>query len=278
VLPNVVLITVFNYWPNVQSFYLSLQSWDFISPRPIFVGFKNYTDLFTDPAFGMVMKNSLIYAAASVVFPMLLGLGFAVVFTSGIRGTAIGRVLSFVPHIVTGAAIATLWVFMLNPQFGMVRAFLDLFHIPSPNWTTDPNWSLTSIIIVHVWSKIGFVAIIYSAAISALPTDVYEAAKIDGARAWTRFIRLTIPLLSPITLFLVIIETLHSFQAYEVTRLMTNGGPGNSSTTLTWYIYQTAFRTYDVGHASAAGVILFFLLVAITAFQFYVSRKRVHYQ
>ena len=273
-----VLITVFNYWPNVQSFYLSLQSWDFISPKPIFVGFKNYLDLFTDPAFGIVMKNSLIYAAASVIFPMLLGLGFAIVFTSGIRGTAIGRVLSFVPHIVTGAAIATLWVFMLNPQFGIVRAFLGLFNISSPNWTTDPNWSLWAIIIVHVWSKIGFVAIIYSAAISGLPTDVYEAAKIDGASAWTRFVRLTIPLLSPITLFLVIIETLHSFQAYEVTRLMTNGGPGNSSTTLTWYIYQTAFRTYDVGHASAAGVILFFLLVAITAFQFYVSRKRVHYQ
>lgn len=278
VLPNVVIIAVFNYWPNIQSFYLSLHSWDFISPRPIFVGFKNYVDLFTDPSFGTVMKNSLIYAASSVVFPMLLGLGFAVVFTSGIRGTAVGRVLSFVPHIVTGAAIGTLWAFMLNPQFGLFRAFLDLFGIASPNWTTDPKWSLWSIIIVHVWSKIGFVAIIYSAAIAGLPTDVYEAAKIDGASAWTRFVRLTLPLLSPITLFLVIIETLHSFQAYELTRLLTNGGPGESSTTLTWYIYQTAFRSYDVGHATAAGVLLFFLLVAITAFQFYVSRKRVHYQ
>lgn len=278
VLPNVTIIAVFNYWPNIQSFYLSLTSWDFISPRPIFVGFKNYVDLLTDPEFGTVMINSLIYAACSVVFPVILGLLIALVLTSKIRGTQVARVLTFLPHIVTGSAIAMLWLFMFNPQFGLIRAVLAPLGIGSPDWTHDPAWSLWALIIVHVWSKLGFVAIIYSAALQALPRDVYEAAELDGATAWARFRRITLPLLSPITLFLVIIETLHSFQAYELTKIITDGGPGVSSTTLTWYIYTTAFDGFDVGHATAAGVILFFILLAITILQFVVSRKRVHYQ
>lgn len=278
VLPNVVIIAVFNYWPNIQSFYLSLTSWDFISPKPIFIGLKNYADLLTDPQFGQVMINSVIYAACSVVFPIILGLLIAVVVTSKIRFTATARVLTFLPHIVTGSAIAMLWLFMFNPQFGLIRAVLAPLGIGSPDWTHDPNWSLWSLIIVHVWSKLGFVAIIYSAAIQGLPKDLYEAAELDGAGRWARFSRLTLPLLSPITLFLVIIETLHSFSAYELTRVLTGGGPGQSSTTLTWYIYETAFSAYDVGHATAAGVILFFVLIAITICQFIVARKRVHYQ
>lgn len=278
VAPNVAIITVFNYWPNIQSFYLSLTSWDFIAPKPIFIGLRNYHDLLTDPRFGQVMINSLIYAACSVVFPIILGLLIAVVLTAKIKFTAVGRVLTFLPHIVTGSAIAMLWLFIFNPQFGLMRAVLAPLGISSPDWTRDPNWSLWSLIIVHVWSKLGFVAIIYSAAMQGLPKDVYEAADLDGAGRWAKFRQFTLPLLSPITLFLVIIETLHSFQAYDLTKVMTGGGPGLSSTTLTWYIYEQAFSSFDVGHATAAGVILFFVLIAITIFQFAASRKRVHYQ
>lgn len=278
VLPNVVIITVFNYWPNIQSFYLSLTSWDFIAPKPIFIGLKNYADLFSDTEFWGVMAHSLVYAACSVIFPIILGLGIAIVISSKIRGTSVARTLVFLPHIVTGSAIAMLWLFMFNPQFGLIRAVLGPLGIASPDWTHDPNWSLWSIIIVHIWSKLGFVAIIYSAALMGLPQDVYEAAQLDGASAWSRFVRITLPLLSPITLFLVIIETLGSFQAYELTKIITGGGPGTSSTTLTWYIYELAFSSFDVGHASAAGVVLFFVLLAITILQFTMSRKRVHYQ
>lgn len=278
VAPNLAIILVFNYWPVVYNFYLSFTSWDMVQPTPTMVGLSNYSDLFSDPEFGTVMVNSLIYAGAIVAATLVLGLALAVLFTQRIRGTGAARTLSFAPHIITGAAIATLWLFIFDPHYGLLKIVLEPLGISSPHWTTDPDWSLWTLIIVQLWKGVGFAAIIYVAAIQGLPRDVYEAARIDGAGAWTQFRRLTVPLLSPITLFLLIITTLHSFRAYDVTAILTGGGPGLSSTTITWYIYQTAFKSFDIGHATAAGVVLFVILIVFTYAQTRASRGRVHYQ
>lgn len=278
VLPNLAVIVTFNYWPVIQNFYLSLTSWDFVAVLPTFVGAENYLDLLGDSEFHQVLINSLIYATSIVAATMIIGLALGLLFNQRLKGSSVARFVSFAPHIITGSALATLWLFILDPRYGLLSGLLGPLGVSTPDWTHSSTWSLWSIISLQVWNRVGFTAIIFLAALQGMPKDVYEAATLDGAGTWARFRRITLPLLSPITLFLLIITTLHSFRAYEATALMTGGGPGISSTTLTWYIYQLAFSNYDVGHATAAAVLLFFILIAISIAQFAVGRKRVHYQ
>lgn len=278
VLPQMAVILIFNYWPVLQNFWLSLNSWDFMAPTPIFVGLANYQDLISDPVFSQVLINTLLYAIAIVAGTLLLGLALGMLFNQKLVGGSLARVVSFAPHIITGSALATLWLFILDPRYGLLSGLFGPLGISTPDWTNDPHWSLMSIITLQVWKGIGFTAVIFLAALQGMPKDVYEAATLDGAGSWAKFRRITLPLLSPVTLFLLIVTTLHSFRAYEATALMTGGGPGVSSTTLTWYIYRTAFTDYNVGHASAAGVLLFFILIVIAFVQLALGRKRVHYQ
>ena len=278
VAPNLAIILTFSYWPIVQSIYLSLTSWDLTAPTPIFVGLANYRDLLTSSQFGTVMINSLIYAAAIVLATVLCGLLLALLLSQRLRGSSFGRTISFAPYVITGSAIATLWLFIFAPNYGLLRALTAPFGINLPDWVHNPSTALWSLIIVQVWRNVGFAAIVYVAGLQSLPQDLYEAAALDGAGAWTKLRRITLPLLSPLTFFLLIITTLHSFRAYEVTAILTGGGPGLASTTLTWYIYQLAFTSFDIGHATAASVILFALLLAVTALQAKFAERRVHYQ
>lgn len=278
VAPNLAIIIVFNYWPVIQNFYLSLTSWDLVALRPTFVGLSNYADLLADPEFARIMLNSLIYAGAIVIGTLVIGLAIALLFNQRLAGAGAARTIAFAPHIITGAAIATLWSFIFDPNYGLSKVVLNGLGIPSPDWTGDPTWSLWSLIVVQLWRGVGFAAILYLAGLQSLPAELYEAAKLDGAGYWTRLRKLTVPLLSPITFFILIITTLHSFRAYEVTAILTDGGPGLSSTTLTWYIYKEAFSSHDIGHATAAGVVLFVILVAMTFVQTRFIGRRVHYQ
>lgn len=277
VAPNLLLIAVFSYWPVIYNFYLSLTQWDLIAPTPIYIGFRNYADLFHDPEFGAVMRNSVEFTGAVVVGSMLFGLAIAVLFNQRLRGRGVVRTLAFAPHIVSGAAVATLWLFIFDPNYGLSRSLLQPLGISPPSWTTSEQWALPGLIIVYLWKGIGFTAIVYLAGLQSMPTEIYEAARIDGAGRWTLFRRITFPLLSPVTFFLLVTSIIGTFQAYDLTAVMTNGGPGTATTTLSWYIYQQAFKAQDIGHASAAAVILFLILVAVTTFQVGYIERRVHY-
>ena len=276
--PNLLIIAVFSYWPIIYNGYLSLTSWNFVSASPAWVGLQNYTDLFRDSDFHTVLVNTLEFTVVIVVGSLVLGLGLALVLNEKLRARGFVRTVAFAPHVVSGAAVASLWLFIFDPNYGLSRAVLQPLGVQTPNWTTDSSWSLIALMIVYLWKGVGFTAIVYIAGLQTLPTELYEAARLDGAGRWALFRRITLPLLSPVTFFLLVTTLISSFQVYDVAAVMTDGGPGVSSTTLSWYIYKKAFGESDAGHGAASAVIMFVLLIGITALQARFVGRRVHYQ
>lgn len=276
-LPNLLLIAVFAYWPIIENIYLSFTDWDFISPTADFVGLLNYTGLFSSLAFPAVLLRTVIWVIAVVAVTMVLGLALALLFSLRIRGTTAVQSLAFAPHVLSGAAIATIWLLIFDPNHGLSRLVFEAFGAQSPSWTTDATWALPALIIVSIWKGLGFVAIVYLVGIQQIPSEVLEAARIDGARRWAILTQIIIPLLSPTTFFLIITQTISAFQAFDVIAMMTGGGPAGMTSTLSWFIYDEAFNRTNVGVSSAASMILFVVLMAITALQFRFVERRVHY-
>ena len=275
--PNLALIAVFAYWPIIANLYLSLTSWDFISPEPLFVGLTNYTSMLVSPSFHKVLWVSLVWVVVVVGISLVLGVLLAALFSKKLPGTSVATGIVFTPHVVSGAAIAVVWLFIFDPNYGLARVVFNLVGADSPSWTTDADWALPALLIVSIWKGVGFVSIVYLAGIQGLPTDVLEAAELDGASSFQTFTRVILPLLSPTTFFLVITQTIGAFQAFDLIAVMTNGGPASSTTTLSWFIYEQAFSRSNVGLSAAAGTVMFVILMVITALQFRFVEKKVHY-
>lgn len=278
VAPNVVLLAVFAYWPVVYNGYLSLTSWDLLSPTKRFVGLANYADMLTDPDFYAVLVRTLVFSGVIVLGCIAAGLAVAVLLNQKLFGRNFVRTMSFAPHILSGAAMGTIWLFIFDPEYGLLKAIIEPLGLTSPAWMTDSAWALPGLIIVYLWKNIGFVAVVYLAGLQSMPHDLYEAARIDGASAWTIFQRITLPLLSPVTFFVGVVTIVSTFQAFDVIAIMTNGGPGDATTTLSWYIYKMAFQALDAGHAGAAAIIMFVILLALTGAQARFLERRVHYR
>lgn len=275
--PNLILIAVFAYWPVLGNVALSLTSWDMVAPQPLFIGMDNYVRLFTDPDFLDVMSRTLIWVAAVVVLSLVLGLAMAFLFSLRAPGTPAATAMAFSPHVISGAAVAAIWLFIFDPNYGLSRAVFAGFGLVSPSWTTDAAWALPALIIVAVWKGVGFVAIVYLAALQGIPQDIQEAARLDGANRWQIFRHVILPLLSPTTFFLTITQIISAFQSFDLIAMMTGGGPAGSSTTLSWFIYEQGFQSFDAGYAAAASVLMFAILLGVTALQLRYSERKVHY-
>jgi sn-glycerol 3-phosphate transport system permease protein len=278
VAPNVILLGVFSYWPVVYNGYLSLTSWDLLSEFKPFVGLANYVDMLSDPDFLGVLLRTILFSGGITLGSMIAGLAIAMLLNQRLFGRNLVRTTSFAPYIVTGAAVGTVWLYIFDPDFGLMKQLLGVLGVTSPDWLTDAGWALPALIIVYLWKNIGFVAVIYLAGLQTMPADLYEAAKIDGASAWTLFRRITLPLLSAVTFFVAVVTVIGSFQAFDVIAIMTGGGPGDATTTVSWFIYQEAFQAFDAGRAGAAAIIMFVILLLITAAQARFLERRVHYR
>jgi sn-glycerol 3-phosphate transport system permease protein len=276
--PNLLIIGTFEYWPVIYNAYLSLTRWNMLSGVPQWVGLDNYQYLLTSSNFHQVMLNTLTFTGTVVIGSVVLGLALAVLFNQRVPGRGVVRTVAFAPHIVSGAAVATLWLFIFDPNYGLSRVVLNQVGLTSPRWVTDSDWALTSLIIVYLWKGVGFVAIVYLAGLQSLPEELYEAARIDGAGRWATFWKITLPLLSPVTFFVMVITIIGTFQAYDMIAVMTGGGPGNATTTLSWFIYQQGFQAFDAGRAAASAVILFIILLIVTGLQTRFVQRKVHYQ
>jgi ABC-type sugar transport system permease subunit len=278
VAPNVLLLAVFSYWPVVYNGYLSLTSWDLLSEFKPFVGLANYVDMLSDPDFLGVLLRTVVFSGGITVVSMVGGIAIAVLLNQKLVGRNLVRTTAFAPYIVTGAAVGTVWLYIFHSEFGLMKQLLGIVGLTSPAWMSDSAWALPGLIIVYVWKNLGFVAVIYLAGLQSMPADLYEAAKIDGANAWTLFRRITLPLLSPVTFFVAVVTVIGSFQAFDTIAIMTGGGPGDATTTLSWFIYQEAFQAFDAGRAGAAAIIMFVLLLLITTAQTRFMERRVHYR
>jgi multiple sugar transport system permease protein/sn-glycerol 3-phosphate transport system permease protein len=214
---------MFTYWPLWENVKMSLEQANTFSPTatPKFVGFDNYEWLFGNRTFRLVVKNTVIFIGASVGFTLLFGLLIALLLNQKLRFRTGVRALVFAPTLLSGAAIGIVWAYIFDPRFGLLAQILDWFSIPSPHWLDRPEWALPAIIIVYVWKNLGFASVIFLAGLQGIPKDLYDAAKVDGAGAWWRFKSVTLPMLSPISFFLMVTSVLSTFQAFDIQQVMT---------------------------------------------------------
>jgi multiple sugar transport system permease protein/sn-glycerol 3-phosphate transport system permease protein len=278
--PNFFFLIMFTYWPLWENIKLSLEQTPLLafSGENKFVGLENYTDLFDNREFRLVLKNTVIFIGACVFFTLFLGLMAALLLNLRLKGRNAVRALVFAPNLISGAAIGVVWAYIFDPRYGLLAQVLGWVNIDSPRWLERPGWALAAVIIVYVWKNLGFAAVIFLAGLQGIPADLYDAAKIDGANAWWRFRSVTLPMLSPISFFLVVTSILATFQAFDIIQTMTEGGPAYGSTTLVYYVYDKSFGTgQNYGRAAASAIILFLAMLIVTILQFRLSEKRVHY-
>jgi ABC-type sugar transport system permease subunit len=275
--PNLLLFSVFTYWPLIYNGYLSFVRWDLLAPVKIWVGLANYTHLFNSAGFTRILLNTSIFTFGSVAAICLLGLGIALLLNQKLRARDAVRGIVFSPVMLSGAAIGIVWIYIFDPRYGLLDMLIRGVGSRSPNWLLDPSWALTAVIIVHVWKNLGYAVVIFLAGLQAIPRELYEAALVDGAGSWARFRAVTLPGLSPVVFFLMLTTILAGFQSFDIIKVMTNGGPVDSTTTLIYYLYEEGFVAFNAGRAGVAAMVLFLVMLTFTVVQMRYNEKNVHY-
>jgi multiple sugar transport system permease protein len=277
-LPSLIGLLVFTLGPIVASFLLSFAHWDLLLP-PHWLGLLNYQWLFFhDNVFPAALLNTFYYAFVATPVGIILSLLLALAMNQRIKGIVMFRSIYFIPTISSGVAIALLWAWIYNPNFGLANWLLGLLGLPQGSWLSSPTTVMPSIILMAVWQGLGYNMVIFLAGLQGIDKSYYEAATIDGANAWQQFWRITVPLLSPTTFFIAVIGLISGFQVFVPMFVMTQGGPGNSSMSVVEYIFDNGFRYLHMGLASAAAWVLFALVFVFTLFQIRLQRHWVHYE
>lgn len=275
--PNLLLFGIFTYYPLVQNSVLAFSDYNLIRRSGEFIGLRNFETVFASTQFGKILANTFVFTAASVFALLGLGLLIALLLNQKLRGRNAARSILFSPTILAGAAIAIVWIYIFDPRFGFIYAVLRPLGIAAPKWLTDPAWAMPAIIIVYVWRNLGYATVIFIAGLQAIPRELYEAARVDGAGAMDRFLSVTLPGLSPVMFFLVVTTILSSFQAFDIINIMTKGGPVNATNTLIYHLYELFFVQSSAGRASVVALVLFALMMLVTLLQVRYLERRVSY-
>ncbi len=274
--PSAIPLVLFTLGPMVSSIQISLQSWNLIS-APEFVGLANYAKLLASPTTRDVFWNTLTYVLGYLPLVLVGGLVLALALNARIPARAFFRATYFLPVITSWVVVALVWKWLLNPADGLVNTVLGTLGLPQPGWWTDPNWAMASVVLASAWKDLGFVMVILLAGLQAIPADLYEAARIDGASAWRLFRHITLPLLTPSTFFVVVISLINGFQVFDQVYVMTRGGPQGSSQVVVGQIYDLTFRYGRAGEAAALSWLLFAVILFITLLQLRGQKRWVHY-
>ena len=264
-LPTVAILLLFRFLPMLQAFWISLNEYDLIRP-PRFVGLENFIDLLQDPLFLNSAWVSVAYVVFSCVPVWVLSLALAVLFNREIRAKNLFRSAAFMPVVMPMVVNALVWTFMYH-QDGVVNTILGWFGIDPVPWLRSSAWALWAVIIIGIWRATPYYMVIFLAGLQAIPNEYYEAAKIDGADAWTEFRHITLPLLKPTTLLVMVMSVIVAMKVFAVPLIMTGGGPADSTRVLPLFIYQTAFEFFKMGRAAAMSVFLFAAVMVFTLFQ-----------
>jgi len=274
--PWLVGFMTFKGGPIFSAIYFGFTRYDAMS-HPVWLGLQNYKEILVDPLFWKSVYNTVYFVFFNVAFKMLFSLVLALLVNSKIRGISIFRTTFYLPMVVPVVATSILWNWILHPEFGVVNYLLNLLNLPDIKWIVTERWSKPSIVLVSLW-RLGETMVIFLAGLQSIPEQVYEAAKIDGANAWTVLLRITIPLLTPTILFNLVISVIRAFQVFSFAYIITRGGPLNSSLFYMLYVFRQAFKYFNLGYASALAVILFTLLVLFTFVLMKSSRRWVYYE
>lgn len=270
-------LAVFWFIPMIVSLWLSLTDWDYISPSFNYVGVDNYTNAFTSEEFYQALKNTLFFGVWTIVPTIIIGLLLALLLREGLKGITFFRSLLFSPWVTPMVAMSIVWSWIYEPKIGLLNQILGWFNLPQPEWLMSSEYAMWAIIIVTVWKNAGWAMLFYSDALSKIPQELYEVSDIEGA-SWFQNVRtIIIPLVSPTTLFLVIMTAIESIQAYDQIEVMTQGGPAGSTRTLLYLYYQMAFEQFNMGQATALATIIVVLTGVLALAMFYISKRHVHY-
>lgn len=277
--PSLLQFVVLLAFPVFFSFYLSFHEWNILEPAKPFVGLDNYNRLLSDRRVHQAIFNTLYYTVVSVPATLFSGLLVALLLNNRIRGRGLFRTMYYLPVVTSAVAVAVVWKWIFNGDFGLINYYLiQLGLIDKPiRWLTDPNLAMPSIIIVSVWQGVGGSMIIYLAGLQAIPDELYDAAKVDGAGPLRMLFSITIPLLGPATFFLLVTSIIGSFQEFGRPFLMTSGGPAGRTTTIAYYLYTAAFKNFEMGYAAAMSYMLFAMIFVFSLLYMRLAYRDINY-
>lgn len=274
ILPNMILFIIFMIIPLIMSGYYSLVKWNGMG-KPKFIGLDNFIKISTDKVFITSLVNTVKFSVITVPLLMVLALGLAMLLNRKMIGRGFFRSALYVPSIISMVAAGMIFIWIFNPQLGLINYLLELAGLERIDWLNDTRFAMVMIIVGTLWSRIGYNMIIYLAGLQGISPEYFEAATIDGANSWQKFMYITFPLLKSTHVFILITCIIYSFKTFDLIYIMTKGGPLNSTKTLVVYIYETAFLKNNYGLASAAGVILFVILFVFTLIRNKLEKEEV---
>jgi multiple sugar transport system permease protein len=274
--PWVIGFLLWTLGPMLASFVLAFTEWDLLS-SPRWVGLRNIGEMAQDALVLQSLKVTTLYAITSVPLQIVLGMALALLLNTSIRGLRWYRTAFYLPSVLSGVAVALLWRWLFSPEFGLINILLSYVGVRGPSWLGDERWALPSLVLMSLWG-VGAGTIIYLAGLQGIPTDLYEAAEVDGARGWGRFRHITLPLMTPVLFFQLIVGLIGALQVFTQAFITTNGGPNNATLFVLLYLYRNAFQYFRMGYASALAWVLFLYILVLTLVMFRWSAAWVYYE
>lgn len=272
-LPFLVPFVLFWLAPIVEGLYLGFTDASLLEAERRFVGLENYRNLLSDATFRASLGNTLLFVVENVPVLMVAGLLLALVLNEPLHGRAAIRAAFVAPYLITGSAVAIAWQFMLNPTTGVLNRWLASSDLPTQNWLNGSGSAMWVVTLITLWWRVGFPLLVILAALQDVPQELYEAAKIDGAGTFERFRSITLPLITPVLIFVLIIRLIDSFKVFAQVYLVTEGGPFGSTRVVLQYLYERGFQDYQTGYAAAIGWLLFLIILVVTLLQLVVLRR-----
>jgi len=273
-LPSLAVIAVFVVFPIFFSLFLSFHKWAILTPEKPFVGLANFQRMFASPEFWQCLGNTFLYTAGVVPVGAAASLGLAVLLDRAVAGSGFFRTAFFLPTITSIIAIAVVWLWVYDDANGLFNTLLRALRLKPVRWLTSTRTSLLSLVIMTVWKNAGYHMVVFLAGLQAIPPSLAEAATIDGAGPGQRFRYVTWPLLAPTTVFVLVTNTIFTFQVFGPIYVMTGGGPVRSTSVIVYYLYQRAFEFQEMGYASAVAWVIFLILISLTVLQMRLSPRR----
>lgn len=283
-LPSLIGLLIFSLLPLIISLFISLTDWngldritglDFFQEH--FIGITNYKNILSGGEFWQVLRNTGVYIILYIPLMLIVSLAVAYLLSRQHRGVTVFRVIYYLPVLVSWVAASLIWTSVLSPEYGALNNILSIFGIQGPGWLLDEAWAMPAIVLVSVWKDMGFFGLILLSGIVNIDKSYYEAASLDGAGAWTKFLRITLPLMTPVIFYVLIVSLINAFQLFPQIMIMTDGGPNGATQVMVERIYKYGFRYFRMGYASAFSWILFVIIMICTALQMKAQERWVHY-
>ncbi|QQZ05657.1 sugar ABC transporter permease [Heyndrickxia oleronia] len=277
-LPSILLFSIFVFYPMIRTIYLSFFLTNASGETTVFVGLENYLNMFTSPIFLKSIQSTFLFVLYTVPATIVISLFLAIIANEKLKGIGFFRTIFSSTMGISVAAASVFWMYLFNPTMGLLNQFLQSIGVESIGWLTDPDWALFSVSVTTVWMNIGFTFLVLLGGLQSIDSYLYESADIEGAGYFYKLRRITLPMLSPTLFFVLTVSIINAFQTFGQIDILTHGGPQNETNLIVYSIYREAFVNYQFGSASAQAVILFILILLMTALQFKLGERKVHYQ